>query len=155
MTFALRKTAVLCGIVWRRRRWATLWPVSDRAGRPAPNAVARAPGDQGVYSPWASLAVLLITALDLALGNAWLVATVPGELLRRPSPLAEAVRAAVQDMAPVPPRFQRQAFWTPDRWQKTAAPDRWNEIVAWDHDTLFQNIIPSWPVWHRSSCGAR
>jgi len=138
VTFALAQTAVLCGGVWLLA-WKGIRkgisPIIAHDGK----KVAKTRGDNGTYPPLLSCAVLLITALDLGLANGWLVATVPGELVRRPPRLAEAVRAAAGQPGPSPPRIHRQEFWTPGRWQTTASADRWNEIVAWDHDTLFQN----------------
>lgn len=82
-------------------------------------------------SQWKMLAVLL-TAVDIAAANFWLVAIAPSESWNSKSPLSPP-------LASPPPRMYRGnlASWRPASFQTKVSRSRLDEIVQWEHATLF------------------
>ena len=95
---------------------------------------------------WKLLAVLL-TAVDVAAANYWLVATAPADIWRGESPIAEAIRSKLAEdsnsSAP-PSRIFRSnlASWRPAEFRRTRSADRPAELARWERDTLF----PKYPL---------
>jgi hypothetical protein len=91
-------------------------------------------------SHW-QFAALLLTVVELAVANAWLVATAPAELLRRESPIAAAIHVAnaSESAAALPTRVYRGNLdqWRPPSFRASMSASRAAELVRWEHDTLF------------------
>ncbi len=95
---------------------------------------------------WKLLAVLL-TAVDVAAANAWLVATAPAEIWRGESPIASAIQArhlGETMSAGGPPRVYRGnlASWSPPSFRQVSSDLRLAELTKWERDTLF----PKYPL---------
>jgi hypothetical protein len=87
-------------------------------------------------------AVVLLTGVELAVANAWLVATAPAHAWRQESPIAAAihdVRHSDATGAEIPPRVFRGnlASWQPRSFRASSSVNRPAQIVQWEHDTLF------------------
>lgn len=84
----------------------------------------------------ASLA-LVIVCVDLALGNALIVATVPQSAMDAGSDAGAAITQAERARpTPGPFRIFRTLNWTPLPWSQTRAADRFRNLVIWEHETL-------------------
>jgi hypothetical protein len=88
-------------------------------------------------SRW-QIATLLLTAVELAVANYWLVPAAPASLWREQPAIAEAIRGA-EDARNVPARVARGDLgrWRPPRFAKQSSPNRLVEIAQWERDTLF------------------
>ena len=85
-----------------------------------------------------AFAVLAITAIDLGLANAWIVATAPADIWLQPSKIAQAIRrdrSAHGESGT--PRVWRHPVWMPAAWKLQGSPERIAESVRWDRDTLW------------------
>jgi hypothetical protein len=87
------------------------------------------------------LAALLLTAVELAVANYWLVPTAPAALWRDQPQVARAIHAEIagSDTAIVPPRVSRGNLgrWRPPSFAKHASEQRPAELAQWERDTLF------------------
>lgn len=81
---------------------------------------------------------LLLTAVELAAANYWLLPTAPAAIWRSESPVAAAIHAS-QPQEALPPRVYRGSLhgWRPDSFRERASESRPAEAVQWEHDTLF------------------
>ena len=94
-------------------------------------------------------ALVLLTAAELAVANAWLVSSAPAAVWRNESQTAQAIRKASAGSpaeAPLPPRVYRGdlAGWRPRSFREHGSPGRSAEAAQWEHDTLF-------PKYHLAS----
>jgi hypothetical protein len=114
---ALLHTAILCGVLW----WL-LGRITSRAPR------------------YLAPTVLLITALDLAIANAWMVPSAPQQIWNETPAIANAIGSAEQDQ-PGDNSFRiyrgSEINWWPRHWPTTSSATRQVEGVGWDRDTLF------------------
>jgi hypothetical protein len=89
---------------------------------------------------WKLLAMLL-TAVDVAAANTWLVVTAPAEIWREESPIAAAIHAQRNANATVdaPPRVYRGnlATWSPPSYRQKSSELRPADLAQWERDTLF------------------
>jgi hypothetical protein len=83
---------------------------------------------------WGRL-VLLLTAVELAAANGWMVVTAPARQWSSESAMAAAVRRENVD-AVCPERVHRPANWWPKEWKGQSSAARQLEGMAWDRDTL-------------------
>jgi hypothetical protein len=87
------------------------------------------------------VAALVLTALEVAIANAWLVAGAPSDLWRNESPTSAAIKSHVgrEHDSGMPPRIFRgsAARWRPQSFAQQSSSNRPAEIVRWEHDTLF------------------
>lgn len=83
--------------------------------------------------------VLVISALDLAVANSWLVLTAPAELWREPTTLLAELDSLAPDRGSPSEmhRAYRAPYWQPSRFSETSDADRAAESVRWDHATLW------------------
>jgi hypothetical protein len=96
---------------------------------------------------WQTAAVLL-TGVELAVANAWLVVIAPADLWRSESPVANLIRETERpaDAAPAPPRVYRGnlASWRPPGFRQAGSANRPAETAQWERDTLFpKHELPS------------
>jgi hypothetical protein len=85
---------------------------------------------------WAGVVVVVVTAVDLALANGWMLATAPASLWHDGSRVADAIQDdARRDRAEFY-RVARADDWFPAAWQKSVSAQRQAEGVAFDRDTL-------------------
>lgn len=112
--FALGQTVLLAGFFW--------WLVGHaRRG-----------------SRWASLAALVLLALDLGIANRWMVVCAPLDCWDSPSKLAVALQERESRHGDGQPyRIYRESAWLPATWRRQASPSRLIELARWEHDTLF------------------
>ena len=94
--------------------------------------------------------LLMLTAAEVAVANAWLVVAAPADLWRNDSPVAAAVKSLTDESdaggADVPPRVFRAnlAGWRPPSFRQKSSPNRMAEVAQWEHDTLFPKYhLPS------------
>jgi hypothetical protein len=95
---------------------------------------------------WKLLAVLL-TAVDVAAANSWLVVTAPAQLWRDESPIAAAIHAQYQVNSTaqgVPRRVYRGnlATWSAPSFRQKSSELRSAELAKWERDTL----LPKYPL---------
>lgn len=88
------------------------------------------------------LAALLLTAVELAVANYWLVPTAPASLWRDQPQVAQAIHADGANDANqriTPPRVSRGNLgrWRPPSFAKHASEQRPAELAQWERDTLF------------------
>ena len=88
------------------------------------------------------LVIVAVTAVDVAVANAWLVSTAPAQYWQSPAEMATYIRARAGAAAEIPGPSARVyrgnvASWRPSNFKTTGSPDRPAEIVAWEHATLF------------------
>jgi hypothetical protein len=89
---------------------------------------------------FATTALLLLTAVDLATANGWMVVCAPQRLWREPPRLAAAIAAQEKLRGDAGPfRVFRDSDWLPRTWQASRSPQRLAETVAWDRATLWPN----------------
>ena len=86
--------------------------------------------------------IVAVTAVDVAVANAWLVSTAPAQYWQSPAEMATYIRARAGAAAEIPGPSARVyrgnvASWRPSNFKTTGSPDRPAEIVAWEHATLF------------------
>jgi hypothetical protein len=110
---AFLQTAVLCGFYWGLLRLAT--------------SGAR----------WVALLALLLSAVDLAVANRWMVVCAPQGQWQEPSKVAAALQQEPPPGDGGPYRVFRDPIWTPPAWKTSGSPDRLAEAVRWDRDTLW------------------
>jgi hypothetical protein len=86
-------------------------------------------------------AVLFLTAVELAVANAWVVTIAPADLFRGESPVAAAIHAADTGEATtaLASRVYRGSLdqWRPGSFRTSMSADRAAELVRWEHNTLF------------------
>jgi hypothetical protein len=98
---------------------------------------------QPEMQPRWQLATLLLTAIEIAVANYWLVPTAPASLWREEPAAAQAIHAAIDEQsaadAITPPRISRADLgrWRPPSFAKQGSPDRLVEMAQWERDTLF------------------
>jgi hypothetical protein len=104
-------------------------------------------------APKWQLALILLTAVELAVANAWLVPTASSDLWRHESPVAAAIKfqaAATQIDVAIPPRYFRGSLstWRPPQFAKAGSAERPAEMAQWEHDTLFPkyNLASGWSL---------
>ena len=122
LCFALGHTAVLAGLIcWMLRR------PTRRHGT----------------------ALLLLTALDLAVAQRGLLPTAPAVQWRTTPAVLARIAAEHDGRSPnaVPIRLHRARRWTPSGWRETHSRERLAEVQAWDRDTLF----PRYHLPHRTA----
>lgn len=92
--------------------------------------------DLGGYRIYAPIAALVITSLDLAIANGWLIQYGPAAN-ESPSPIVKAIAAKPPDHS-FAPRLYRAANdgWWPTAWQKQSSAERLADNVAWESATL-------------------
>ena len=85
---------------------------------------------------WLAVSLLIVTAVDLAVANGWMVATIKPVDLTAASPIARHIRAQPPSLPP--PRVLRASRWqwTPSYWQETASPRRLEQVAEWEYATL-------------------
>ncbi|HZN36755.1 MAG TPA: YfhO family protein, partial [Pirellulaceae bacterium] len=89
--------------------------------------------------------LLVLTAIEVAVANAWLVVAAPASVWRDPSPVAAAIQAA-SDESDLPPRVFRANLggWRPPSFRQKSSAERPAESAAWEKDTLFPKYhLPS------------
>jgi len=116
---AFLQTAVLCGLYWGLLRLAT--------------SGAR----------WVALLALLLSAVDLAVANRWMIVCAPQRQWQEPSKVAAALQQHPSPGDGGPYRVLREPIWAPPAWKTRGSPDRLAEAVRWDRDTL-------WPQYNLS-----
>jgi hypothetical protein len=89
---------------------------------------------------WKLLAVLM-TAVDVAAANSWLIVTAPAEIWRDESPVAKetyARRPLAGPAARLPPRVYRGnlASWSPPSFRRRPSASRFSELAQWEQHTL-------------------
>lgn len=84
---------------------------------------------------WQTLA-LVLTAVELAIANYWLVPTAPAALWRTKPVVAKDISVETNGR---PMRVFRGdlAGWRPSSFARKPSADRLSETVQWEHDTLF------------------
>lgn len=85
-------------------------------------------------------AVLLLTAIDLAVAHSWLIPLAPLALWEQPGPYADAIlERDGHDAVVGQTRVYRgsRAGWMPDAWSHHGSPSRQSEGLRWDVETLF------------------
>jgi hypothetical protein len=92
--------------------------------------------------PTFSLLLVLLTAVEIAVANSWLVVTAPLEVWRGEPLLAASIQSSQNNAGAedgLPPRVFRAslATWRPTSFSTTRSTTRPAEIVRWEHDTLF------------------
>ncbi len=119
LLFGLIYTALLCVTLY------LVWMIRGRDGR---RAIV------------AGMLALIVTAVDLAISQTWLIVTAPAEQWRQPSEMAQFIRSddAARGAAR-PYRVYRGSFerWVPKIWRLGSSPNRPEEILRWDSDTLY------------------
>jgi hypothetical protein len=116
---AFLQTAVLCGLYWGLLRL----------------------GGSGVR--WVTVLALLLSGIDLAVSNRWMVVCAPQRQWQEPSKVAAALRQEPPPDDGGPNRVLRDPLWMPPAWKTSGSPDRLAEAVRWDRDTL-------WPKYNLS-----
>lgn len=110
------------------------------------------------------LGVILLTTVDLAVANRWLIRSVPEaelatppaveKLLTRPASIPpEAVEPYVAWL-PFPRVYRSSDEVVPD-WEKFSSPRRLTEMVAWQRDSLFSKfhlLVPCGSVSPGTAC---
>ncbi|MGD9721747.1 MAG: hypothetical protein AB7O59_05335 [Pirellulales bacterium] len=87
--------------------------------------------------PWAVIGGLLLSAVDLAVAQSWLVQLAPAEAWRgRPALIA----SLPLDLSSY--RIYRDEPWLPRAWRETSSDDRLRAALAWDRGTL----APRYPL---------
>jgi len=83
---------------------------------------------------WANF-LLIVVGLDLAVANAWIVATAPSETWNSEA----AITLQSPDAVSRSPRLYRvrASDWWPPEFESKSSPSRMAQICAWEHDTLF------------------
>ncbi|MBN2292922.1 MAG: hypothetical protein JXM70_10885 [Pirellulales bacterium] len=115
LLFAFLQTTVVCAIAWCLLKYT----------------------NQNKHR-WTPIAMLVLIAFDLAIANAWMVASAPADLWHAPSKIARAIREDRAKRGQAGPiRVWRHPIWLPAEWQNTSSPDRMAESVRWDRDTLW------------------
>ena len=88
-------------------------------------------------------AALLLTAIELAAANHWLVPTAPADSIRNRPPVARLIEAQqepeIDQTTNLPPRVYRGSLarWRPKSFRESSSPSRVAETARWEHDTLF------------------
>jgi hypothetical protein len=136
---SLLHATILCGLL--------AWLVKGRAGNgsPALRHEGRAGSENHAHRrvlsvPPKAAVLLLLTALDLATANGWMVACAPQHLWQEPPRMAAAIAAQEKlrgDEGPF--RVFRDPDWLPQTWQSSRSPQRLAEALAWDRATLWPN----------------
>ncbi|MBX3415717.1 MAG: hypothetical protein KF708_23740 [Pirellulales bacterium] len=86
--------------------------------------------------------LLLVTGVDVAVANRWLVLTAPGDLQSVSSSIATKMKPVASGFEDAElDRAYRAPYWQPKRFAETADVQRGEQSVAWDRDTL-------WPRYH-------
>jgi hypothetical protein len=80
--------------------------------------------------PYAVASGLIVTVIDLALAQGWLVPYAPASLWR-------GTPIAIESLPPdVAPRIYRDHPWQPKAWRESSSPDRLAAAMQWDRGTL-------------------
>jgi hypothetical protein len=79
---------------------------------------------------------LSVTAVEIALANAWMIQTVPVELLHRTPDIVEVLRDR-PDLPIDAIRLDRNAYELPEKWTASSDVERLREVVQWEYETLF------------------
>ncbi len=74
---------------------------------------------------------LLITVIDLALAQSWLLPYAPAEQWRSEPGVARVLPRPADGY-----RIDRQRVWRPDSWHRTSSPERQRAILSWERETL-------------------
>ena len=85
------------------------------------------------------VALVLLLAMDLAVAQAWMIATAPSSIWRQTPEVAELIHqaeAADQSDDAGPYRVLRGS-WSPEAWAKSGSPQRQVDGLRWDRATLF------------------
>lgn len=119
---------LLLGMLHATLLCGALWWVLGRLGR-----------DKNAR--WAAVA-LLITALDLALANGWMVASAPQEIWQQPPQMAKRIlaeegKANTSSTEPFRVFRSTRPNWQPSNWPRVSSPQRQTEGLQWKRDTLF------------------
>lgn len=102
------------------------------------------PGSSGRASRWA-MAAVVVTVVDLAVAQGWMVATVPRSIMNKTS-LATTPRAPQEPLADrTVGRMDRCGYWANPAWSESSDPHRLHEIVGWQRDTFW----PRYPLTDR------
>ncbi len=80
---------------------------------------------------------LVVTALDLAVANHWLLPTAPQEIWRRESPITDLIHADHGRADEAANYRVYRGVWHPPAWRETISADRQAEAAEWDRQTLF------------------
>jgi len=138
---SLLHTALLCSIFW----WLFKWhDASATRCNGAPNSRRATPSGSGrrcLPAAIPSLA-LLVTAMELAIAQTWMVPLAPRQLWDDPSPLTAAIATdrAVRGSDSTGRVYRASPrHWTKKEWKNTSSNDRQREGLQWDHDTLMPN----------------
>ncbi|NLY02065.1 MAG: YfhO family protein [Rhodopirellula sp.] len=87
---------------------------------------------------WTRSFAVLLTAVDLAVANGWMVATAPARLWHQQSETAAAIQRHEADHGDGQPyRFFRAPIWLPPAWRESVSSTRIADAIAWDRNTLF------------------
>jgi hypothetical protein len=83
--------------------------------------------------------VLLLTVFDLAIANAWMVATLPANLWGQPQVWAKPLRGDESHFTDDSlARTHRVSMhqWLPAEWQQRTSPDRLRQAVTWERESM-------------------
>ncbi len=89
----------------------------------------------------AAIALLLLSAGDLAVAHRWLVPCVEVAVWQKMPALAAIGARQASDSPGSMPRIYRDSHWLPSVWEYEVSPDRLTEMFLWDRETL-------WPKYH-------
>jgi hypothetical protein len=106
---------------------------------------------------WAGVAVLILTALDLAAANSRYVMTVEQSMFDVPPALVKIIEKAEADRSPPEPgpfRVHRMIAWSPVIWNVTESATRESEIVAWERDTIGAKFAINFGIEYTHTTGA-
>lgn len=91
------------------------------------------------------LALLIFTAVEIAVANYWLVMSAPGSIWRDESAIAATIKSATADSV-LPPRVFRAGLgnWRPPSFKQKSSQGRVAELTRWEQGTLFPKYhLPS------------
>ena len=93
-----------------------------------------------------SAAIVLIgTAAEISVANAWIVTTVRPEVLSAETHLPRDLARSGQS-PPIRVHRVSRWRWLPAKWRSTSSPDRQAEIVRWENGTLAPRYQLLWDV---------
>ena len=87
--------------------------------------------------------VVVVTTIDLAGAQSWMLGTVPRQIFESSSQGAALIEQAQNHFTDSPlERIDRRGLWLNDAWLATSDDDRLSEVVRWQRDTLW----PKYPL---------
>ena len=79
---------------------------------------------------------MILTSIDVAVSNGWLMRSTPVDNIRQTSQVAERIQSDNATATPIRVHRGTEAGWWPDSWPKTSSTDRQSEVLGWDVNTL-------------------